>query len=27
VHGAYLQLPLSEKFESAQELSAFIHKF
>lgn len=27
VHGAYLQLPLSEKFESVQELSAFIHKF
>ena len=26
-HGAYLQLPLSEKFQSAQELVPWIHKF
>jgi diadenosine tetraphosphatase ApaH/serine/threonine PP2A family protein phosphatase len=26
-HGAYLQLPLSEKFESAQQLVPWIHKF
>jgi protein phosphatase len=26
-HGAYLQLPLSEKFENAQQLVPWIHKF
>jgi diadenosine tetraphosphatase ApaH/serine/threonine PP2A family protein phosphatase len=26
-HGAYLQLPLSEKFENAQQLIPWIHKF
>jgi hypothetical protein len=26
-HGAYLQVPLSEKFESAQQLVPWIHKF
>jgi diadenosine tetraphosphatase ApaH/serine/threonine PP2A family protein phosphatase len=26
-HGAYLQLPLSEKFESAEQLVPWIHKF
>ena len=26
-HGAYLQLPLAEKFEKAQQLTQFIHKF
>jgi protein phosphatase len=26
-YGAYLQLPLAEKFESAHQLAPFIHKF
>jgi len=26
-YGAYLQLPLTEKFENATQLAPFIHKF